>query len=329
LVWSLALFIPAGSIGLDAQRLTRDLRWVFFFCTVLYVIEAIIKPLDVVSHLTPLHEVQVHKSLVCVLALCLSILTGRMTLAFITSGAIVAAIILRPMSTLVLALIVCVPIAIVLRSRVIRPRITPVIVGFAASMMTWIAAVSIPLLLYFFFDDIADFIGAGETYLKSDVIGGQSNMAFRLAILKIAYSTITDAWTFIFGNGLLDKHTVPLGQIGYWQWWYNINPEGEAPIHSDFSIVFIEMGIIGYFFLSIAFLSALWRRFRDLTRAKFSGYAVVIQSISIIGILTLMIYISDEPSLRYYNHTQSIWLLLLISEVASKSLDTSKRTKYG
>ena len=64
LVYSLALFIPAGAVALDIQRLTRDLLLVFSIGAVFYLVEAIIKPLDLVSDLTFLHEVQIHKSLV-------------------------------------------------------------------------------------------------------------------------------------------------------------------------------------------------------------------------------------------------------------------------
>ena len=66
-------------------------------------------------------------------------------------------------------------------------------------------------------------------------------------------------------------------------------------------------------------------RFRQLMRVRLSEYGVVLQSISIIGILILIIYVSDEPVLSYYNHTQAIWLLLLISEVARKSINVNLR----
>ena len=185
--------------------------------------------------------------------------------------------------------------------------------------MTLILAVSVPLLLYFFFDDVAGVVELGETYLKANIIGGQSNMAFRLEILKLAFSTIDSTSSFVFGNGLLGNHTVHLGQLQSWQWWYTVDASGEAPIHSDFAIVFIEMGIVGNIVFAIAFYSALSARFRELTHARLSEYGVVLQAISIIGILILIIYISDQPLLSYYNHTQAIWLLLLISEIAMKS----------
>lgn len=325
LVYALAMFIPAGAVGLDARRLTGDLLLVFSIGTVCYLIEAAIKPLDAVSTLTYLHEVQVHKSMVCVLAICLSILMGRKKLAIFLLIVTVAALLLRPMSTLLLTLVGCVPVAMMLRFRVRAVRLLPVMSSAAVSFVVLIVAASVPLLLYFFFDDVSAIIDAGETYLKTDVIGGQSNMAFRLQILKIAFAPITDAFTFIFGNGLLGNHTVPLGQLAIWQWWYTINSEGEAPIHSDFVIVFIQMGIVGYFFFALAFYSALLVRFRQLMRVRLSEYGVVLQSISIIGILILIIYVSDEPVLSYYNHTQAIWLLLLISEVARKSINVNLR----
>ena len=209
LVYALAMFIPAGAVGLDARRLTGDLLLVFSIGTVCYLIEAAIKPLDAVSTLTYLHEVQVHKSMVCVLAICLSILMGRKKLAIFLLIVTVAALLLRPMSTLLLTLVGCVPVAMMLRFRVRAVRLLPVMSSAAVSFVVLIVAASVPLLLYFFFDDVSAIIDAGETYLKIDVIGGQSNMAFRLQILKIAFAPITDAFTFIFGNGLLGDHTFP------------------------------------------------------------------------------------------------------------------------
>ena len=150
LVYALAMFIPAGAVALDARRLTKDLLLAFSIGTVLYLVEAAIKPLDLVRSLTYLHEVQVHKSLVCVLAICLSILTGRKKLAIFLLVVTITALFLRPMSTLVLALVGCVPVAIMLRFRVRAMRLVPVMSSSAVSVVVLIVAVSVPLLLYFF-----------------------------------------------------------------------------------------------------------------------------------------------------------------------------------
>src|ERR1700722_19311754 len=131
LVFSLAIFIPPNSLILDAGKITRTLTLLFSAGAVFYVIEAIIKPFDFVSNLSPLHEVQIHKSIICVLALCLSILTGRGILTVFVAVVTAAALVLRPVSTMVLALACCLPIAFALRPRVSYPRPVPVLISRA------------------------------------------------------------------------------------------------------------------------------------------------------------------------------------------------------
>ena len=190
LVFSLALFIPPNTLVIDAGRITRQLTLLFSFGAVFYLIEAVVKPLEAVHGLVWQGEVQIHKSLICVMAICLCILTDRKALALFVSLVTVAALLLRPLSTLVLALVCCVPIAIALRSRVIRPRPVPLLIARLIAMATLLVAAGIPLLLYFFFDDVGPLINVIDGYLKTDVIGGVSNVAFRLEILQAAFQKI-------------------------------------------------------------------------------------------------------------------------------------------
>ena len=86
-------------------------------------------------------------------------------------------------------------------------------------MTTLLLAVLIPMLLYFYLDDVGALIAVGETYLKSNVLGAYSNMAFRLEILKLAFTSIDSASTFLFGSGLSNSLTVPLSQQPGFQYW--------------------------------------------------------------------------------------------------------------
>jgi hypothetical protein len=185
-------------------------------------------------------------------------------------------------------------------------------------MTTLVVAIAIPLLLYFDFDDVSALIDFAEGSLKSDVIGGQSNMAFRLAILKYAFTEFNNT-SFWYGSALNGSHTISLALLPGWDWWWNYHSSGEATIHSDFVVVFLLTGIIGYTIFSISFYLVLRDRFRELARRDLRGNAVVLQSISIIAVVALIIYCSDQPWLSYYNHATAVWLLLLISEVARKS----------
>lgn len=328
LAFSLAIFIPPNTVIIDARRIVRVLTFLFSAGSVFYLIEAAIKPLDIVRSLTPTDEVQILKSLICVLALCLCILTDRKALGIFIAAVTLMALFLRPVSTLVLALTCCVPIAIALRFRVSRPRPLAVLTGRAIAMATLIVVISIPLLLYVFFDDVAPIISSSEGYLKSDVIGGQSNVQFRLAILKYAY-TLFENSSFLYGSALSGSQTVPLALLPGWEWWWQVKSVGEATIHSDFVVILVLMGTLGYTVFSFALYRVLKDRFRELTRRDLRGNAVVLQAISIIGLIALVVYCSDQPYLSYYNHAHSVWMLLLISEVARKSRVISSAESAG
>ena len=317
LIFSIALFIPRNTLVLDARKILRDLTILFSAGTVLYLLEAILRPLVLINAFG-LNEVSFIKSMICVLAICLAILMGRKTLALVLASITLVALGLRPTSTLMLGLICCVPIAIALRLRVLRFRPVSLLVGRVLAMGVLILAVSIPLLLYFFFDEIATVIIALESYLKKDIMGGISNTEFRFAILQFAFTTIdnTSLW---YGSALSGDITVPLGQLRSWEWWYSQDPNGAAQIHSDFVVILCLTGILGYTLFSGAFYFILRDRFRELLRRDLYGSRVVLQAISVIACVALAIYCSSEPYLAYYSHTNVVWMLLLISEMARKS----------
>jgi hypothetical protein len=317
LVFSATIFIPPNSIMLDARKILRDITILFSVGTVFYLVEAIVRPFVLINSVGP-NEVSIIKSLICVLAICLATLMGRKTLGIFLAIVTLIALGLRPTSTLVLALICCVPIAILLRRRVVGYRPFSILMSYALAMVTLILAVSIPVLLYFFYDEVAPVISNFESSLKKEVIGGISSVEFRMAILKLAFATIDDS-SFWYGSALSGDLTVPLGQVPSWQWWFFHNPNGDAPIHSDFVIVLCLMGIIGYVVFSSAFYLVLRDRFRELLRRDIYGSRVALQAISVIACVALLIYSSDEPYLTYYSHANAVWMLLLISEMARKS----------
>jgi hypothetical protein len=318
LIFCLAMFIPSRTIVIDGQRIVRTLTLVFAVGTVFYLIEAIIKPLPAINDWTSLHEVQIHKSLTCVVALSLCVLSGRLVLGAFLAAVTIAALFLRPVSTMVLALAFCLPIALVLRYRVLRWGIVSVWFGRVLAMAALAVAIAIPLLLYFFWDDVAPLISFFEGSLKSNVIGGKSNIAFRLAILKFAFTAV-DNTSFWYGSALAGSHSVALAQMPGFEWWWHTVGNEEAAIHSDFVTILVLMGIAGYVAFSLALYRILADRFHELKRRDLRRSAVMLQSVAAIATVALVIYCSDQPYLSYYNHTHTVWMLLFISEVARKS----------
>ena len=318
LAFSAAIFIPRNAITIDERRVLKALTYLFALGTVCYLLEAIVKPLDFFRQFSYVHEVQFVKSLSCVLALCLFILTGQKVLTLLTAAITAIALLLRPTSTIALALIICVPIAVVLRSRVLYFRPLHVLVARALAMTTLLVAVSVPIFQYFYLDDLGPLIQSWEGYLKADVLGGESNTYFRLAILKVAFESLRSIW---FGNALSGGVTVALGEQQGFEWWFLAvaQSNGEAPIHSDFVITFVLMGIIGLFTLAAAYYFALKTLFWGLGNRSLRGNGVVIRALSIIALVGMFIYSSAESYLSCYNHANTVWMLLFISEMLGKS----------
>lgn len=318
LVFCVAMFIPPNSVELDGHRITRTLTILFTVGSVFYVIEALAKAYHLVPGLGDLGEVQINKSLTCVVGLCLCILTRRKGLLLFNIAMTLLGLALRPVSTMVLALFCCLPIAIALRVRVSRPSSVGVLTAQSIALIVLLLAVSIPLLLYFYFDDIAPIINSWEGVLKSDVIGGQSNTEFRLAILQIAFSGFSQN-SFWYGSALTGGQTVSLALLPGWDWWWHIKGNGAATIHSDFVVMLILAGFVGLAAFGLAFFFALRDRFRELARRALPGNWIVLHSIAIVGIIALIVYSSDQPYMSYYSHAHSAWMLLLMSEVARKA----------
>jgi hypothetical protein len=189
----------------------------------------------------------------------------------------------------------------------------------AGAMIILMLAAIIPMLLYFFFDEMGALIDLVESYVKVDVLGGQSNTAFRLTILKYAFASI-DNTSFLYGSALAGDLNVLIAQEH--AWWLDVNKDGLVPIHSDFVIVFVLMGIIGYVVFTTMFYLILKVRFRELARRDVHDSEVVLHSLAVVAVVALVIYISGDPFLSYFNHAHVVWMLLLISEIVRKDRHT-------
>lgn len=309
LIFAISIFIPPNAVELDANVVIKRINLLLLLATAAYTFDTMIHSFEFTKGYLFFGDVEHVKSIVCVLAVCMSILVRqgvRTLLLLLLSGLALA---LRPSSTFVVALIVCMPLAIALRFGVVRvarrlaeTTLTVVIIG--------------PLLLYFFFDSIGPLVESVEEYIKVDLLGGFSNSSFRLLILKRAFYDFSQS-SFWYGNGLQgDSNVFIAPEYGNWLD-YNVN--GLVPIHSDFVAILVLSGCIGYFLFAAMLYSSLSSRTRWLTSNDLmdrSRFALV--SISIIALITLAIYCSFNPFLINYQHTHIIWFLLLISEMVLK-----------
>jgi hypothetical protein len=255
-------------------------------------------------------DIQHVESIICLLALCLAILAGQKIVAVVVVLMTAVALVLRPTSTLVLALIICLPLAFALRFHAIR---------LSRLFTNIIMAVVIlgPLAFYFFFDEIGGWTTAIDNAIK-DSLGSQSNAPVRLAILSEAFRSLDES-SFWFGNGLSGDTTVSI--VTKFPYWYDVSRGGLATIHSDFVIVLTQSGIIGYGIFAFFIFSMVNIRFRQLAASNANNTSTsILLSISIIGSVAMLIFSSFNPFLQQYQFTHPIWMLIFISEVVIKTV---------
>jgi O-antigen ligase len=310
LVFATAAFVPPGVIVLDGRRVLRHLLWLFSFGTACFLVEALMrfsgffKWVFVYSK-----DLEPTRTIVCILALSLSILLRKALFCFLLSVMIGVGLVLEPKSTLAISLVVCGSLAVALRMRSFR---TARLIGYGVLTV----AAAGPLVLYFFFDDISQIIQAADSYIKEDLLSGQSDTTFRLAILKLAFEELSQS--FLFGNGLNGETTVLLArEFAFWQ-----ERGGMAMIHSDFVIVLTQAGFVGYV-LFICFFYAMLRARSHMLATALNTEVRILTALSVVALVALIIYCSFNPFLSYFETAHPIWMLLFISEIARKSIPTT------
>ena len=241
LIFASSIFIPADAAELDTDVITRRMSFLLLLGAVAYTFETIIHSFEFTKGFLFFGDVEHVKSIVCVLAVCMSILIRQNTRTLLLLLLSVVALVLRPSSTLAIALMLCVPLATALRLGV---------VGIAQRLAKTTLTILIisPLLLYFSFDNIGPLVEATEEYLKVDLLGGSSNSSFRLLILKRAFYEFAQS-SFWYGNGLTgDSNVFIAPEYGDW---LNFSANGLVPIHSDFVAILYCRGVLVIFFLQL------------------------------------------------------------------------------
>jgi hypothetical protein len=311
LIFAAAAFVPSRTIVFDGHRILKHLLWLFSFGTFCYLIEVLLKfSVNPWRDIVYFNELEPTKPVVCILAICLSILLDRKLLACALMAITAVTLGFRPTTSLLLLLLMCGPLAVALRMRFVG-----IIRVIAYGIL--VAAALGPLMLYFYFDDVSQFVEQAESYVKVDVLGGISNSAFRLTIAKYAFEALDKS--FWFGNGLNGETSVLLARE--YAWWLNVTTTGMAEIHSDFIIVLTQAGIVGYTLFVWFFYSMLSVRFLMLgASASCSEDVGTLTALSIIALILLIVDCSFNPFLPVFQTVHPIWMLLFISETARKSI---------
>ncbi|MCH7807182.1 MAG: O-antigen ligase family protein [Proteobacteria bacterium] len=314
LVFAAAAFIPTRIYIFDGKKILRILLALFTFGSIFYLIETILKTIGGTSFQGYYfyQDVEHVKSFLGVLAITLAILMGKYKVAIFVLAITIFSLILRPTSTLILALVICLPAVFALKVRAIVPV-------QIASALVLIGATALPFLLVYT-DTVSNFAVEVESIVKSDLLGGVSNAEFRLYIIQEAFRELEQT-SFIFGNGFTgDTNVFVAFKFPYW---VGNTSSGLAAIHSDFVIIINQSGYVGYAFFILMLSSILFSRFRHLRKNKDLEPEIFnVVSISIIAGLLLILYSSFNPFLQQYHFLHFFWMLLFFSEMACKTNST-------
>jgi hypothetical protein len=245
------------------------------------------------------------KSAAVLIAIYLATLAGQRRLTILLYAVLVAFLVLRPTSTVVFCLAVCVPIIFLIRNG-----------RYAAAELICYAillALAIFPFLIYSSDNVSAFVNDVESFVKTDTLGGQSNTQTRLDILWIAFER-WQASSLLWGEMFTGGTTVYLGG-----WWLAFTDTGRIAIHSDYLIILVEAGLLGYVAFSFALAWIIRSHFRWLRRhpqrKRNPGAQAVMVALAIPVTITLAIICSANPYLQYYGLLLVIWFVLLCSEI--------------
>lgn len=245
------------------------------------------------------------KSVAVLIAIYLTTLSGKGKPTALLFAVLVAFLALRPTSTVVFCLAACLPIVFLIRSAWYK-------LAEIACYVVLLALALSPFLIYSF-DDLSNFVKDIEGFVKADALGGASNTQVRLEILRLAFARWQDS-SFLIGEMFTGGTTVFLGQ-----WWLSFTETGLIPIHSDYLIILVEGGLVGYVAFNLALALIIRSHFSWLQRqwqrkGKLSAQASMV-ALAIPISISLAIVCSANPYLQYYGTLFVVWFVLFCSEI--------------
>jgi hypothetical protein len=245
------------------------------------------------------------KSAVVLIGLYLTTLSRQRSLTVFQYAVLASFLVLRPTSTVVLCLAVCVPIVFLIRNAQYN----------AAECMCYLILLVLaifPFLIYAS-DNVSNFVKDAEGFIKTDTLGGASNTETRLEILRLAFERWQSS-SLLFGEMFTGGTTVLLGT-----WWLSFSKTGLIPIHSDYLITLVEGGLLGYGAFNLMLAWIIRSHFRWLRRQPRHGKHLSAQAamvaVAIPVTMTLATFSSANPFLQCYGVLLVVWFVLFCSEI--------------
>ena len=233
-----ACFLPSGRVNVQ-RALRRFSRALFVLIGLSLALSLGARPVN-------------HQSMmIVIIALAIASVTRQKTLMTAAIVTVVVYSLVRPSSTIVVATVIVIAFALLHRAKFMRAYYAGIFgTIFALVAMNVVTMIDPDVLV-----PILEF----EAVLKSEALGGRSNSAVRLGIIRAASYDYAQG-SFLFGKYFLGSVTAP--GIDYY------NTRGDdyyASIHSDFAIIIRHGGLFGITLFAGWFLGIL-RMFRNGAR---------------------------------------------------------------
>lgn len=311
LIFCISDVFDISRYGGETDRLRRMLRRLLVLLCTLYVIELVIRKFSGLPYFDiPVNETNHTKSLVFVAALCFSYVENDRRMFWQVMLLFVTSLVLRPSSTVVLAVAVCLPLAVAVR----RGRLA--LAESIAYGVVVLAAV-VPLVLYAV-PDAEQAILYVEASIKEDFLQGHSNTLVRIAIQNMAFARIQDG-SLLFGEMFGGPNTVYIAHI--LPWWRQNNPLGFATIHSDYVTILLEGGLVGYAWFTAALVLAVRNSFRSVRHALAVGENPSLAAVCHTAVIVVAIYCSSNPFLQYFGASHGAWMVMCLSVIGSRIIE--------
>lgn len=312
LVYSMAAFYEFNGSVINFRMLRKRLVVWLLVLGLIYIGELMLR-VSVPTLFPPSEGGLQLKSAVILIGIYFTTLSRERKFAGIFFAVLVVFELLRPTSTAIFCLAVCFPIIILIRK-------AQYIAAENICYLILIVLAIFPFLIYGS-DSVSSLVSEVERFVKADTLGGISNTQTRLEILRLAFER-WEASSLLVGEMFAGGTTVFLGS-----WWLSFTKTGLIAIHSDYLIVLVEGGLLGYVAFNLVLAWIVRSHFRWLRRqpkreGSLSPQAVMV-AVAIPVTMTLAIICAANPYLQLYGLLFVVWFVLFCSEICK----LNKRTR--
>ncbi len=305
LLVSAAAIVDVERYDLDSLRAAQAIQRLLLVLSCLYIFELTVRAFSGLAYFDDvLNQTNHIKSFVFVADICLAILLRNRLMLLLTLLLLAVSEVLRPSSSLIVALILCAPIALA-----IARRRTGTAAGLTYGIIVFAALAPVALYLS---DDLKTLITDAETWTKEDLLQGRSNTFFRLAIQDLAIDRLQET-SIAFGAMFSAANSVTLSRK--FAWWLQYYPSGLAAIHSDYVSILYQSGVVGYALYNVALILVARFLFTGLALAERRRESSALIGLAICAVLIVVFYSSTNPFLQYYTIAHVAWFIVALGYI--------------